>query len=371
MRETKTLTLDLSVVGDLVRFVEVTDAPAQFRAFYEVRLERITESLCQRAEQDACILEGLALLPVQHRRRFLRAPHVAARLFDAEEDGRHLDAAQIAQALCAELASAGLCNELSCPVWTARGERLLSPDCPAGWTAPEVCLGESPVVVDDRSPYTFPYDEDGFECLVLPDETERVVTRDKLLTALAMLAAASPPAYQFVTGLLDVIAVRREPGKPRTFHSSSFSRYVGLMLLTNAHLPNLDTAAIVDTLIHESVHSLLFMYERSERRFLRTPEASRIRMISPWSRAQVSLAAYLHACVVWYALYQFWRSAAQTNVFPTERCLALERRARGGFLRSPVSEGLAPHRDLLTLEALSLLEAVEARMRSDVAQSCA
>ncbi len=172
-----------------------------------------------------------------------------------------------------------------------------------------------------------------------------------------------PSAAEFAQTFLTQVSLRFEPGAPTKINSSSFSQFIGLALLVNPHLPSVDVEKLADLIVHESIHSLLFMLEEVEQPFLLDRLSAKIMVKSPWSGNVINLHAYLHACLVWYGLYWFWCRASSTGVFSAERCKALQEKARSGFLNHP-SRWIAQYRELCSPEIMSYLQTVEFIMAS-------
>jgi HEXXH motif-containing protein len=157
------------------------------------------------------------------------------------------------------------------------------------------------------------------------------------------------------------VSLRFEPGAPAKINSSSFSQFIGLALLVNPHLPAVDVEKLTDSIVHESIHSMLFMLEEVEAPFLLDRLSAKIMVTSPWSGNVINLHAYLHACLVWYGLYRFWRRVSSTGEYSAERRRALQDKARSGFVHRP-SQLIAHYRELCSPPILSYLQEVEAIM---------
>ncbi|MBV8048717.1 MAG: hypothetical protein JO171_16330 [Paludibacterium sp.] len=310
-----------------------------WRTMYDAFLWRRARALCAQNPDDACIALALQALPPAKRRRFLRTPQVARLLY--RQDGEHpwRGGATFARELLAELGSA---------LPRDRGNTLL----PAALT----------LDIDGDAP--FPDEDDGFATLCYrPGECDRVVS--KLRDAMMALRRLSPTIAALVTSWISVLALRRQPGKPNALFSSTFSHAVGLVRITNAHLAEADRTSLMDALVHEAIHSLLYGYEESRAPF-QTEPAWRVPIRSPWTGATLALPSYLQACLVWYGLYHLWRLAQRAGFGPAERVAALAGRARTGFHHRPVSQGLADYHAWVAPDCLALLYTIEGRMLNEV-----
>jgi len=351
----------LAEVADTLLWREVSRKCDAFKNLYCEHLEEVFQRHISETEKDASLADGLMVLPATTRRNFIRAPQVANWLIGARRHGFEIDVSFLAEALLAELILAGLVDGLTQPIWTARGDRQLTALDPSIRSPGDYVAG---IVIDDSSPHVFPYDGISQKILVQLSCEDRASVRANIASALQALSLASKVAFSFVTSYIDTIAVRSEPGQPSVFHSSSFSRYIGLALLTNPHLKEVDLAKLTDVLVHEAIHSMLFMIEEMGSPFVRSWDSIDITLVSPWSGRSLGLHSYVHACIVWYGLYWFWRGVADTDVYPVDRCNFLMRRAASGFASCPVSRILAPRRELLSWEVGSVLDEIEARMTS-------
>src|ERR1041384_21099 len=96
----------------LLTWQEESPALELLRSCYEQHLEQCFQSRCDALDGDVqCIAESLDLLPAQQRYRFLRSPLVASLLL-TQDQGSVLDYHPIARGLLAELAMAGMVDEL-------------------------------------------------------------------------------------------------------------------------------------------------------------------------------------------------------------------------------------------------------------------
>jgi len=52
---------------------------------------------------------------------------------------------------------------------------------------------------------------------------------------------------------------------------------------------------------------------------------------SPWTGSSLTLYTYLHACLIWFALYQFWKVALKSTLFPHDKVREQFSKCRSGF----------------------------------------
>ena len=136
-----------------------------------------------------------------------------------------------------------------------------------------------------------------------------------------------------------------------------------MSLLRNAHAPNATPAVIADALLHEAIHSLLFIYEEIAGPFVASDKlAQEAQIVSPWSGRALPLQQFTHACLVWYGLYWFWTTARARGTWPDEHSRPLAARARAGFDKHPLAAIPTACRAHLSAEIADTLAIVEARM---------
>lgn len=347
-------------LADLLTWKETSGVPARWRTQYEDLLESRIQSVAAAKEDDLCILESPAMLPQDRRRRFLRAPQIASRLL-AYQPPVGFDSGPVAKSLLAELAAAGIISELPEPVWTVLGDRCLDPAAPASWGKTEAGILGTHIVVDGAGPTDFSHDATG--PLVLPAEDERIAIERKLSEAARALAASSVSTFRFWADCVDVIAIRTTVDPLTPLSSNSLLRNARLTLILNGHLGRSGSASIAEAIVHEAIHSLLFMFEEVHAPFVpRNSDAEFLIVRSPWSGKDLFLSAYVHACVVWYGLYWFWTAAAEAEAWPAQYCNELRARARAGFERRPFERLPIASRKFLAPEIAGLLAEIEGRM---------
>lgn len=189
--------------------------------------------------------------------------------------------------------------------------------------------------------------------------------RDAVLTgvweALEILDRAVPMAGAFVRTALTVVAIRQDLASEHPY-SSSWRTMPTLAGLTNVHQSPDLRAFVINALVHESIHSVLYCYE-SRAPFVIGRPCPELRFPSPWTRAQLRPESYLHACHVWFGLVQLWTllSDCEHGDIPAETAAAFLGRARRGFPSSPAST-LREHASLFSSEAVLSVQAMTRRV---------
>ncbi|GGK75243.1 aKG-HExxH-type peptide beta-hydroxylase [Mangrovihabitans endophyticus] len=241
------------------------------------------------------------------------------------------------------------------PVWSALGDGRFpgTDDGGAGYRAPLLTGG---LPVDHLSPHAAyaGASASGPTLPCRPAELTRVV--GKLDSALAVARQVSPQAHALVTAMTRVVVVRKSRADGGWYFSYSDEQAIGRLAFTNIHDDRVDVPDTTGRLVHESLHSLLYLVERDEPIFDRR-DAGTVRVASPWTGRALVLRSFTHACYVWFALWMFWRRAQPADLLPSRRIATLCDQARRGFdrpemaaARKVVAAHLTPHgRALLDL----------------------
>jgi hypothetical protein len=136
----------------------------------------------------------------------------------------------------------------------------------------------------------------------------------KIVQALAGLSEVGGAPMIFVQRMLRTLHPRPELGDDR-FNGSSNRIYPGRANLFNPHLQYINKSNIVNSLIHEAVHTFLYLTEQREMPAQDTHVLYYDLIESPWSKRSIHLLSYIHASFVWYALFHFWKLPEAKIVF--------------------------------------------------------
>jgi hypothetical protein len=191
-----------------------------------------------------------------------------------------------------------------------------------------------------------------------PDEVDLV--RRRLDGAVAGLSAIDASAASYLI-LFTKVIVARKTVAPLVYASSSTNAHIGRTVVVNPQREGIDAPILVDTLIHEAIHSMLYIWEL-RRPFIADPTAGDGAVCSPWTGVTIPLHSYLHACWVWYGLWRLWERAADTGVFK-EANGELGNRAEQGFLLGPLHEPLRAYRAAIAPEVLAAIELMQDAVR--------
>ncbi|MFF0738830.1 HEXXH motif-containing putative peptide modification protein [Streptomyces sp. NPDC004111] len=357
-----TLPLDLTLDGtaEMLRWGGTDPDLPRWRAAYEQALdERLTARDTAHPDAYGPVVRALDTLPPAHRRSFLRAPQVSSLLLHDTEgtEDAELDAALLEQALVQELTVEGLLPARpDREVWNLRGNarRSASGERESGEELPGL-----DVALDTASPIRFPDGDFGLAAGTVRYSAEQLGTVMQRVSAAADILTAMDGAARFVDTFSEVVALREEHGPASVFHSSSFSGLVGLCRLTNAHLDSVTPGLLAESLVHESTHAMLYLYEEVREPFLRRPDANDRSVTSPWTGATIRLQSFLHACAVWYAVHWYWERARAAGLCDPAQAEERTALARRGFRAAPAARALREHSAVLTGSARDLLEQLD------------
>jgi hypothetical protein len=345
----------------VLRWDGATDEVVSLRAAFEENIETTVASDAFAEAIGPVVARALRALPPPRLKEVLRSPQFVAQVIRWRRYGIPLDAAFLGETLLSELVLEGKVSELPVSLWSVRGDVKLVPEdgtvrhYQTPWLIPDR------IAIDENSLQTFPYDGEGEKLLLPLADSDAIAVRERLADCMDRLTAAVFPASRFTQTFLTQVSLRFEPGAPTKVNSSSFSQYIGLALFVNPHLPGVDLEKLTDSMVHESIHSMLFMLEELESPFLLDSTSAKLTVKSPWSGNVINLHAYLHACLVWYALFWLWQHAASTGKFSAERCAAFQEKARSGFRHQP-SQLIAQYHELCSPQIVSHLQTVESIM---------
>ena len=118
-----------------------------------------------------------------------------------------------------------------------------------------------------------------------------------------------------------MIIVKRQTTKEEVatkFWSATHSHFIGKILLVNTEEGSDED--IIDGLVHEAIHSLLYIIEELHPWMPaeKVSEAIGNEICSPWTNNLLPLRAFLHALFVWYGLFNLWRFALENQLYRAE-----------------------------------------------------
>ena len=288
-------------------------------------------------------------LPDAHQRRLGEAPELWTLL---SVNG---DPPLLARWLSAEEALAGWPDAVDAPCWTALGDCYIKKQ---GQTievanqAPRLCTG---AIVDWQSPNALGHliEVAGEAVPFEPDEASAALR--KLELACELLQAAAPHWLDLMKRFNTVVLMRKVPSY-QGFSSATTRVAIGRPVLRNPSHPDGSPELIADALVHETVHTILDHVELTtplSPHMDRYPDA---RIQSGWSGKMLDLNTFVHACLVWFALFHVWLGAVRARATDYDNNIRLLVSRSRGFVGANPTAQLEPYRDALQRGVFELVE---------------
>jgi hypothetical protein len=277
-------------------------------------------------------------LPVRSLDRIFAAPETAHKLLC--EPRTHFS--HFINSLIAEHRLLGSAVDSGEPVWTALFDYQLWP--------PEHGVSRSRNVVALRLRNGIPIDlwspqaehayfpPDGSSLPLSAEEAERA--RQRLEQAFDAIACISPTASDLIERYVKVVILRKGVNG-NLLTSCSYDHFTGKMGLLNLHSTAVTLHEIMNGLVHEAIHSFLYMLEEGRPFFASEEVSYGQKLQSPWSGRELPLHSFLHACYVWYGLWLFWKKAVEAGFEPLTESRAMLNDARGGFFKPETHDRVA------------------------------
>ena len=117
------------------------------------------------------------------------------------------------------------------------------------------------------------------------------------------------------------------------FISGSDALHVGRTVISNP--TDGDLEKMIEALVHESIHSELYMIDETRRWMPGYDLSNKIGRVIPssWTGNILTLNSLLQACFVWYGLYHFWSYASQNNLYNEEQAVGRMKFIKAGFMK--------------------------------------
>jgi hypothetical protein len=263
------------------------------------------------------LFHSITSLPTSSQQRLLLAPRFFTLLRSKDEPGPD-DLDSFRQVLNLEKY---LCTQEGAQPrgsWTALYDFYLVPEEPVegksgfpfrGSTFRAPRLGN--MVVDAFRPFTeidFPLPL-GEVTNHTPEELEFITWRVE--KSLDQISRISRTARTAVDALVQVLSLIRAPQSVKGTQSFSNKSVLGRMGLANADSNRWCISKISDAIVHESIHALIYKIELTNSLYLDySVEFEGFTAVSPWSGRTLPLHSFVHACFVWFGLYNFWALAS-------------------------------------------------------------
>lgn len=315
----------------------------------------------------------LELLPDDSWLRIVTAPRITYLLLWPARHSAEEAADAIAKAILVEKARTGagaITPNMSTPptqtTWSAVGDGWLGHD--GGFVAGPALDGMPPL--DFFSPHALSIDIEGeIDEVDTPRSPYRPAQANDILVLLKdvreRLVATNLRIAEFVELFTKSLVLQPDSQAPELFSTGSSAQYVGRSVFGNPHLPKVDAALLAEGLVHEAIHSLLYMGERLEP-WVNSEEiyGPELRTRSEWTGNPLPLRSYLQACFVWYGLAMFWAQAFSAEIFDGERARSRLEQALSGFLKGHVLDQVRPYSEHINSEVLDAIDALQARVRN-------
>ena len=292
---------------------------------YRDFLDQQFRKYCGRDRKLGWLLSAFLGLPEGARKDFLFSPGVSSQLFS--RDANHTPVFSV---LATEFVRV-LSRSTDCPDPEPELDKMLLP-----FGTDHGDVQGIPLDFDSALPFPSRGAEGGELHALQPDRVHQV--KRHLEATLEALKQGNPVARECVRLLTLRLAVREEVACPGRFTSGSFGKYIGLTLLTNPWVDRADTAKLANSLVHEAIHSALYVHETLEGPLVLDKKAADdFPICSPWSGRTLNGNQYVQACFVWFGLSQLWRTWPEgAGGVSSQRIHEMYRRASQGFQSRPV-----------------------------------
>ena len=195
-----------------------------------------------------------------------------------------------------------------------------------------------------------------FSCL------EQRLVFETINAAVSAIGNTSKTIYDFCVRFNLAVVLQKDPDSS-SFSSGSTRQFVGRSCLGNPQLAN--AADIANAVVHEAIHSLLYMQE-IQREWVLDPDLTEHvpRVFSPWTGRKLALRPYLQACFVWYGLLHFWSEALKAEAFPEDWTLTWFKQCLVGFLDEPLLKYVKDYREHIIEDVLEAIAQIDANVKS-------
>jgi hypothetical protein len=307
-----------------------------------------------RAERALCELEDIQFSWI------VRAPSTAQAVFCRPHD---LDwcAAHLLRSVAAERVRSGAPPTANEENWSAsgdlavylgRGFKGVLPENQTGYYTTAGIFTDCPL--DFRSPHALGIHVSGnYPQLSYEASSDRVAAGNTdfystdeetelasvLRDVLARIDVVSPHVGWMTRTFTLSLVVRRNCREPWLV-SGSDGQFTGRTTLVNPL--GVSKSVLADALVHEAIHSILYMQERMEP-WVNNEDVffgEGYSAVSPWSGRTLTPRQFMQACFVWRGLYAFWMTAT-SDIFDDVDVMRQRAQARKGFYANALCEQLA------------------------------
>jgi hypothetical protein len=168
-------------------------------------------------------------------------------------------------------------------------------------------------------------------------ESEADFAIDRLDLALHAIAKLNGPAAEMIQRYVKVIILRKH-AEGEVLYSCSYDHFPGKMGLLNAQAAGINLCRLMNAVLHEAVHSFLYVLEEGRAFFWDEDVGNKLQLQSPWSGRSLRLHSFVHACYVWFGLWQFWKLAETQKPYTSPDAQIMLERARIGFFKPEMAD---------------------------------
>jgi hypothetical protein len=308
--------------------------------------------------------QAIARLGREGLRRVLRAPEVTRRLlFPSTAPNDPL--AFMRQAVDVELALAGEGPPPRVSAWSALGDVVVHPD---GTTTRWPQLdGEPALALDFGSPWATHIDLSGRLESTSAHRTgfghgEVRAVHHKITRAMESIEALSPTVGMFVRRSTCVLVLQVDADAPDQVTSGTNGNYIGRSFITNPHHPDASIDCLVEAIVHEAIHGLLYRDSYGNAWVCSDAAAEVPRVTSPWTGRALPVRSFLEATFVWFGLVHLWALASRSEIFDYDAARQRIVRSVSGFTRGPLVDRVRPWTQEIRPDVLQAVDQLQGRV---------
>lgn len=298
------------------------------RAYVSRNATCIADLLHQRSDEHAeKVLAKLRTLAPPSLRRVLITPEVSHRIVKNARGEQTDIVSFLDRVIEVEIALANIGHQASCKTswnaWSGIGDVRIGVDSNNRYHLLQSAssLFDWPLRVDWQSPHiaSLSINQGGRESVLdtsTLDPSCYLSTVEKLELAARALHSVCPVAEAMVKTAIVVIQLHTVDGPAEGYYSCSSRDYIGRLALVNAHLPVAGIPKLINALIHEAIHNLLYRIEQTHPLVVLPKHGEKMTEVySPWSGNRLRLSTYVHACYIYHGLFWFWRNTECVAMF--------------------------------------------------------
>lgn len=306
MHSFEDVSCDRRVIFDLLSWRSNSTTSAYLKSLKSENGNFVLKKLArrvQRMQHGGTVAEGIQSLPSKQFARIIRAPAFRSALV-SDDDAEF--AGKVSSWVAAELLAIDQ-TEFSKPVETALGDISISKH-----KTKRALISHTLVVDSLRNSDAYKIRHSGSDAEIdtyqklSPDELRDYVSKCDI--ALSDIQATNVPCYLFVVELVRTLFPVAD-AQNGAFRGSSDMNALGRVVHYNPANKNVSSFELAVSIVHEAVHTFLYMHEEQRPFFFDTDRAHTIFVRSPWTGRNLHLRGFAHACFVWFAIYHLLRTS--------------------------------------------------------------